>query len=167
MYDELTQVDIDKMQAELDERTRILMPQLIEQVKVARAFGDLSENFEYKAAKQDQNKNRSRIRYLERMIATAKVLKDTSKADEVGLFDKVTVWFEEDEMEDVYQIVSTVKVDVLSNRISNVSPMGKALLGRKAGERLQITAENGSSYTVIIRSIEKQDSDSNISLNEY
>jgi transcription elongation factor GreA len=167
MHDQLTENDLKQMQEELEYRRTVLTPKLLEEVKTARAFGDLSENFEYKAAKQDQNKNRSRIRYLERMIATAKVLKDTSKADEVGLFDKVTVWFEEDEMEDVYQIVSTVKVDVLSNRISNVSPMGKALLGRKAGERLQITAENGSSYTVIIRSIEKQDSDSNISLNEY
>lgn len=155
MHDQLTKQDIREMQEELDYRRRVLTPKLLEEVKTARAFGDLSENFEYKAAKQDQNRNRSRIRYLERMIATARVLRDHSAADEVGLFDKVTVWFEEDELEEVYEIVSTVKVDVMSNRISNVSPLGKALLGRKQGDRVQVTMENGVSYFVTIREIEK------------
>jgi transcription elongation factor GreA len=155
MHDQLTEQDLREMQEELDWRRRELTPKLLEEVKTARAFGDLSENFEYKAAKQDQNKNRSRIRYLERMIATARVLRDRSAEDEVGLFDHITVWFEEDELEEVYQIVSTVKVDPLSNRISNVSPLGKALLGRKAGDRVEVRAENGVSYFVTVQAIEK------------
>jgi transcription elongation factor GreA len=155
MHDQLTEQDLREMQEELDWRRRELTPKLLEEVKTARAFGDLSENFEYKAAKQDQNKNRSRIRYLERMIATARVLRDRSAEDEVGLFDRITVWFEEDELEEVYQIVSTVKVDPLSNRISNVSPLGKALLGRKAGDRVEVRAENGVSYFVTVQAIEK------------
>ena len=157
MHDQLTEQDLREMQEELDYRRRILTPKLLEEVKTARAFGDLSENFEYKAAKQDQNKNRSRIRYLERMIATARVLRDHSAEDEVGLFDRVAVWFEEDELEEVYEIVSTVKVDVMSNRISNVSPLGRALLGRRAGDRVQVTMENGVSYYVTVQSIEKSE----------
>ncbi len=167
MHNELTADDIRQMQEELDHRQSVLTPRLLEEVKTARAFGDLSENFEYKAAKQELNRNRSRIRYLERMIATARMLKDTSEADEVGLFDKVTVWFDEDEMEEVFRIVSTVKIDVTSNLISNVSPLGKALLGRKAGETVTVTAENGYSYPVTIRSIEKRDDDADIPLNSY
>ena len=91
MNDELTAQDIQKMQAELDDRRLRLMPELIEEVKRTRAFGDLSENYEYKAAKQEQNRNKSRIRYLERMIASARVIEDHSSADEVGLYDRVTV----------------------------------------------------------------------------
>lgn len=155
MHDQLTEQDLQEMREELDYRRRVLTPKLLEEVKTARAFGDLSENFEYKAAKQDQNKNRSRIRYLERMISTARVLRDHSAADEVGLFDRVTVWFEEDELEEVCQIVSTVKTDPLSDRISNVSPLGKALLGRRVGDRAEVTTENGLRYFVTVRAIEK------------
>ena len=97
MHDELTKEDLRKMQEELDYRRLTLMPELIEEVKRTRAFGDLSENFEYKAAKQAQNKNRSRIRYLEGMIKTAKVIEDRSSADSVGLFDKVEIYMPEDD----------------------------------------------------------------------
>lgn len=155
MHDQLTEQDLQEMREELDYRRRVLTPKLLEEVKTARAFGDLSENFEYKAAKQDQNKNRSRIRYLERMISTARVLRDHSAADEVGLFDRITVWYEEDDEEEVCQIVSTVKTDPLSDRISNVSPLGKALLGRRVGDRVQVTTENGLRYFVTVRAIEK------------
>ena len=87
MYDELTAVDIQKMQEEINYRVRELRPQLIEEVQTARAFGDLSENYEYKCAKQAKNRNDSRIRYLERMIRTAKVIEVKETADAVGLFD--------------------------------------------------------------------------------
>ena len=96
MYDELTKEDIKKMEEELDYRTRVLRPQLIDDVKVARGFGDLSENFEYKAAKREKNRNDSRVRYLERMIKTAKVISDSSASDVAGLYDKVTIYLEED-----------------------------------------------------------------------
>ena len=97
MHDELTKEDIKKMRQELDYRRLELMPGLIEEVKRTRAFGDLSENFEYKAAKQAQNKNRSRIRYLEGMIKSAKIIHDDSAEDEVGLFDKVEIYMPEDD----------------------------------------------------------------------
>lgn len=166
MHDQLTANDIQQMKEELDHRRIVLRPQLLEEVKTARAFGDLSENFEYKAAKREKNQNESRIRYLENMIRTARVVSDTSKADEVGLFDKVTVWFDEDE-EDVFQIVTTVKADALENRITPVSPVGKALMGRKVGETVTVTAQNGYSYPLTIRAIEKGSDDGTISINEY
>lgn len=167
MHDQLTANDIKQMQEELDHRRIVLRPQLLEEVKTARAFGDLSENFEYKAAKREKNQNESRIRYLENMIRTAHVVSDRSGEDEVGLFDKVTVWFEEDEEEDVFQIVTTVKADALENRITPVSPVGKALMGRKVGETVTVTAQNGYSYPLTIRAIEKGTDDGSISINSY
>ena len=134
MNDELTAQDIQKMQAELDDRRLRLMPELIEEVKRTRAFGDLSENYEYKAAKQEQNRNKSRIRYLERMIASAHVIEDRSSADEVGLYDRVTVRMVELGKEKVFQIVTTVRCDALKGLVSKESPVGKAILGRKVGD---------------------------------
>ena len=128
------------------------MPELIEEVKRTRAFGDLSENFEYKAAKQAQNRNRSRIRYLERMIKSAHVIEDKAGADEVGLFDKVELLFEDDEDTETVQVVTTVRCDPLSGRISCKAP-----LGRKAGDEVSVTTEEGGSYTVRIKSITKED----------
>ncbi|MCD7733545.1 MAG: transcription elongation factor GreA [Clostridiales bacterium] len=167
MHDQLTANDLEQMRKELDYRRITLRPQLLEEVKTARAFGDLSENFEYKAAKRDKNKNESRIRYLERMIETAHVIEDRSAADEVGLFDKVTVWFDEDEEEDVFQIVTTVKEDALRNRISNVSPAGKALLGHRVGDTVTVRVNDSYSYPLTIRAIEKQSDDGSIQISEY
>ncbi len=167
MYDELTRNDLKQMQEELDYRRIQLRPKLLEEVKTARAFGDLSENFEYKAAKQDKNKNESRIRYLENMIKTARIIDERSEADEVGMFDKVTVWFEEDEEEDVFQIVTTVKEDALKNLISNVSPAGKALLGHKVGDTVTVRVNEQYSYPLTIRAIEKQKDDGSIKISSY
>ena len=167
MYDQLTENDLKQMREELDYRRITLRPQLLEDVKTARAFGDLSENFEYKAAKREKNRNESRIRYLERMIKTARLVTDRSAADEVGLFDRVTVWFPEDEEEDVFQIVTTVKGDALHNLISNVSPLGRALLGHKAGETVTVPVNPACSYPVEIRSIVKQSDDGSIPISSY
>ena len=157
MHDDLTAQDIAMMQKELDHRKLELMPELIEEVKRTRAFGDLSENFEYKAAKQAQNRNRSRIRYLERMIKSAHVIEDKAGADEVGLFDKVELLFEDDEDTETVQVVTTVRCDPLSGRISCKPPLGKALLGRKAGDEVNVVTEEGGSYTVRIKSITKEE----------
>ena len=138
MKNELTARDIELMRQELDHRRIVLRPQLLEAVKEARAFGDLSENFEYKAAKQEKNRNESRIRFLENMIRTARVVEDRSSPDTVGLYDRVTVYLEEDGETEVYQIVSTMRQDALHNLISRESPMGRALLGRKVGERFHV-----------------------------
>ena len=159
MHDELTKVDIQKMQEEVDYRMRVLRPQLIEEVQTTRAFGDLSENFEYKAAKQAQNRNRSRIRYLERMIKNARVIEDTAAADEVGLFDKVELYFEDDGETDTIQVVTSVRCDPLQGRISRDAPLGRAVLGKKQGDRVRVTTEDGDSYTVVVRSIEKGQDD--------
>ena len=121
MYDELTEVDIKKMQEEINYRTRVLRPQLIEEVQTARAFGDLSENYEYKCAKQAKNRNDSRIRYLENMIKTAVVIDGTAAGDGVALFDKVTFYLEEEETEETIQLVTTLRQDALKGLISKES----------------------------------------------
>jgi len=124
VYDELTEVDIKKMREEVEYRTTVLRPKLIEDVKTARGFGDLSENFEYKAAKREKNRNDSRIRYLERMIATAKVIKAASADGRVGLFDKVRIYIEEDDAERDIRLVTTLRQNALEGLISKESPVG-------------------------------------------
>ena len=167
MYDELTQVDIDKMQAELDERQRVLMPQLIEQVKVARAFGDLSENFEYKAAKQELNRNKSRVRYLERMIKTAKVIPASAPGGGIQLFDKVTIWIEEDGEEQVLRLVTTLRQDPLNGLVSKESPIGKALLGKQVGDTVHIQVNDNYGYDAEIRAVEHGEDDENIPISKF
>ena len=167
MYDELTEVDIKKMQEEINYRTRVLRPQLIEEVQTARAFGDLSENYEYKCAKQAKNRNDSRIRYLENMIRTAVVIEDRSGQDTVGLYDRVTVYLEEDDEETTFQIVTTMRQDALHGRISKESPVGRALLGKKAGDRVHIQVNDSYGYDVVIRNIEKGSDDGSAPLNAF
>ena len=159
MYNELTRKDIEKMEAELDDRIRNQRPELIEEVKRTRAFGDLSENYEYKAAKQAKNRNESRIRYLTNMIKTATIIEDHSSEGEVGLFDKVTLYLEEDDDTETVQVVTTVRCDPLKGRISKESPMGKELLGRRLGDRFLVTVNDSYSYWAVIRSITKSEDD--------
>ena len=167
MHDELTRKDIKKMQEELDYRRLELMPQLIEEVKRTRAFGDLSENFEYKAAKQAQNKNRIRIRYLEGMIKSAKVIDDRSKADEVGLFDKVEIYMPEEGDTEIIQVVTTVRCDPRKGLISKESPFGKQVLGKKVGDRFTVQVSESYSYVAEIRSITKTEDDGSAPLMQF
>ena len=167
MHNELTKIDLKKMREELDYRRITLRPQLLEEVKVARSFGDLSENFEYKAAKQEKNKNESRIRYLENMIKTARIIEDHSDSDTVGLYDKVTIWLEEDEEEETWQVVTTVRQDVFQGRISKESPMGSALLGKKVGERFYVQVNKDFGYYAVVRSIQKGQDDGSAELNPF
>ena len=167
MYDELTEVDIKKMQEEIDHRVRVLRPQLIEEVQTARAFGDLSENFEYKCAKQEKNRNESRIRYLERMIRTAKVIEVKTQDDVVGLFDKVTMFKEMVKKEMTIQIVTTLRQDALKGLISKESPVGKALMGRKVGDRVQVEVNPQLKYFVEVRAIEKGKDDESMEISAY
>lgn len=133
MYDELTRGDVQKMQEEIDYRTQVLRPKLIEDVQTARAFGDLSENFEYKCAKQEKNRNDSRIRYLQRMIKTARIIDDRSGQDTAGLYDTVEIFMENTGKSRRIQLVTTLRQDALKGLISKESPVGKAVLGRRAG----------------------------------
>ena len=167
MYDELTEVDIQKMQEEIDYRVRELRPKLIEEVQTARAFGDLSENFEYKCAKQAKNRNDSRIRYLQGMIRTAKVIAVQDTADEVGLFDKVTIYNEMVKKEMLLQIVTTLRQDATRGLISKESPVGKALLGHKVGDRVEIQVSPAMKYFVEIRALEKGTDDASMEISGY
>lgn len=166
MHNELTQKDIELMKQELDERRIRLRPKLLEAVKEARGFGDLSENFEYKAAKQEKNRNESRIRYLENMIRTAVVVKEGS-GDGVALYDKVTVFLPDDNETESYQIVTTMRQDALHGLISRESPVGKALLGKRKGDRIHIQVDTRCGYDMIIQDIEKGQDDSAIPLNKF
>ena len=167
MYDELTAVDIKKMQEELDHRIQVLRPQLIEEVQTARAFGDLSENYEYKCAKQAKNRNDSRIRYLERMIRTAKVIEVREAADAVGLFDRVTIYNEMAKREMEVRIVTTLRQDALKGLVSKESPVGKALLGRRAGDRVEVVVSPSVKYFVESRRIEKGEDDESLAIRRY
>ena len=167
MYDELTKVDITKMQEEIDYRVKVLHHQLIEDVITAREFGDLSENFEYKAAKREKNRNDSRVRYLEKMIKTASVISGESKAGEIGLFDVVEIYFEEDDETQKIQIVTTLRQNALKGLISKESPVGKALLGRKPGDRVCVTVNPEYSYHIVIRSAEKGQDDESLPISAF
>ena len=168
MYDELTQVDIDKMKEEIAYRKTVLRPKLIEDVQTARGFGDLSENFEYKCAKRDKNRNDSRIRYLERMVATAKVIESApGTADTIGLFSKVTMFNEKLGKEQQIQLVTTLRQNALKGLVSKESPVGKALLGHKAGERVEIVVSPEIRYTVEIRAVEQGEDDASLDISAY
>ena len=153
MFNQLTEKDIQKMEEEIEYRKVVVRKEKLEAVKEARAQGDLSENFEYYAAKKDKNANERRIRYLDRMVRTAHVISDDSADDEVGINNTLRVYFEDDDEEETYRIVTTVRGDVLNGMISNVSPMGKALLRHKVGDRVQVMPEKGEPYYVVIREI--------------
>ena len=167
MHDELTKKDIEIMRQELDYRRLELMPELIEEVKRCRAFGDLSENFEYKAAKQAQNKNRSRIRYLEGMIKTAHVIDDKSGADQVGLFDKVEIYIPEDDEVQTIQVVTTVRCDPRQGLISKESPFGRQVLGKRVGDSFTVPVNENYSYEAVVRSITKGEDDGSAPLMQF
>ncbi len=154
MNNELTTKDIKKIEEEIEYRKLVVRKEAIEAVKEARAHGDLSENFEYYAAKKDKNKNESRIRYLERMIKTATIISDHSKEDELGLNNTVTLCMEEDDEEERYKLVTTVRGNSLKGLISIESPLGKAILGHKVGDRVYIQVNENYGYFVTIRKIE-------------
>ena len=160
MHNELTRKDIELMRKELEYRRKMLRPRLIQAVKEARAFGDLSENFEYKAAKQEKNRNDSRCRYLENMIKTAVVVEEKPAAEgTVGLYDKVTLYVEEDDEEITCRIVTTVRQDALNGLVSKESPVGKAVLGRRLGDRVTVQVNDSYGYDVVIRAIEPGEDD--------
>jgi len=155
MYDKLTKNDIRRLEEEIEHRKLVVRKQAIAEVKEARAHGDLSENFEYYAAKRFKNQNESRIRYLEKMVKTARIIEDDSKEDEVGLDNTVTVYFVEDKEEETFKIVTSVRGDSVSNLITIESPLGKALMGHKEGDTVSVKVNEQVSYDVVIKNIEK------------
>lgn len=159
MREKLTKKDVAKIQEEIDHRKLVVRKEAIEAVKEARAQGDLSENFEYYAAKRDKNKNESRIRYLERMIKTAQIIEEDSKDDEVGLNNTVELYFEEDDETEIVKIVTSIRGDSLKNRISIESPLGVAIMGHKVSDRVMVKVNENISYPVVIKSITNTEDD--------
>jgi len=167
MHDELTRQDIALMQKELDELTLHVLPAAIEEVKRTRAFGDLSENYEYKAAKQEQRKNMSRIRYLKQMLATAVVIEADSENGKAGLFDTVTLFMEDEQEEMTVRFVTTLRQNALAGLISKESPLGKAVLGHGVGERVYVTVSETYGYWVEIRAVQKGQDDSSLEISSF
>lgn len=161
MAERLTKSDVKKIEEEIEYRKLVVRKEAIEAVKEARAQGDLSENFEYYAAKKDKNKNESRIRYLERMLKTAYIVSDESKQDEVGINNTVELYMEEDDETEVYRLVTSIRGSSLNGRISIESPIGKAIFRRKVGDRVEVNVNDNYSYYVVIKSIRNTEEDEN------
>lgn len=160
MKNQLTKQDVQKIKEEIEHRRLVVRKEALGAVKEARAHGDLSENFEYHAAKKDKNRNDSRIRYLEQMLKNAVLVEDKSREDEVGLNNIVTVYFEEDREVETFKLVTSIRGNSLENRVSTESPIGRALLGRKEGERVLVKVGENGGYHLVIRAIEKTDDES-------
>lgn len=167
MREQLTKGDVKKIEEEIEYRKLVVRKEAIEAVKEARAHGDLSENFEYHAAKKDKNKNESRIRYLERMLRTAEIVSDVSKEDEVGINNTVTVYFEEDDEEQVFRLVTSIRGNSMKNLISTESPIGKAILHHKVGDRIEVKVNDNYSYYIVIKQIENTSEDENDNIRAY
>ena len=167
MYDKLTKNDIRRLEEEIEHRKLVVRKEVIAEVKEARAHGDLSENFEYYAAKRFKNQNESRIRYLEKMVKTARIIEDDSKEDEVGLDNTVTVYFLEDKEEETFKIVTSVRGDSVSNLITIESPLGKALMGHKEGDTVSVKVNEQVSYDVVIKNIENTKDEGKEGIREY
>lgn len=155
MGEKLTRSDVKKIEQEIEYRKLVVRKDALEAVKEARAHGDLSENFEYHAAKKDKNANESRIRYLERMLKNAQIISDVSRPDEVGVNDTVVLYCEDDEEEETYRLVTSIRGNSLAGLISTESPIGKAILRHKVGDRVEVKVNGNYSYHVEIRSILK------------
>lgn len=150
MGERLTENDVKKIQAEIEYRKLTVRKEAIEAVKEARAQGDLSENFEYYAAKKDKNKNESRIRYLERMLKTAEIVSEDSKADEAGMNNVIEVYFEDDDETETYKLVTSIRGNSLDNKISIESPLGKAILGHREGDRVWVKINESAGYYIVL-----------------
>lgn len=167
MGEQLTESDVKKIKEEIEYRKIVVRKKELEAVKEARAQGDLSENFEYKAAKQDKNRNESRIRYLERMLKNAKIVSDTSRVDEVGINNTVEVYFEDDDETETYRLVTSIRGNSLQGLISIESPLGKAIQGHKVGDRVLVRTNGNDGYYVVIKNIDNTTDDSHDTLRKY
>lgn len=167
MFDKLTDNDIKKMQEEIGYRKLVVRKEALEAVKEARAHGDLSENFEYHAAKKDKNQNESRIRYLEKMIKTAQIISDESKDDEIGLYNTVDLYFEDDNEEETYKLVTTVRGNSMKGLISSESPLGRAIIGHKVGDRVYVKVDGSTGYYVVVKRLENTKDDGSDKLRSY
>ena len=167
MNDKLTKSDVEKIEKEIEHRKLVVRPEAIEAVKEARSYGDLSENFEYYAAKREKNRNESRIRYLERMLKTATIIDDSSKDDEVGINNTVTLYFEDEDLDEEYKLVTTVRENTLEGLISIESPIGNAILGHKVNDRVFVKINDKAGYYVVIKKIENTTDDKDDAIKKF
>ena len=167
MHDELTAVDLRKIKEEIEYRENTLMPQILKDVQTARAFGDLSENYEYKSAKQEQRRNMSRIRYLKQMLASAVVIDASSREDVAGLFDTLVIFLEDEQEEMTIRLVTTLRQNALEGLISKESPLGQAVMGHRAGDRVLVRVSEDYSYWCTIRSITKGEDDDSLDISRF
>ena len=167
MAERLTKSDVKKIEEEIEYRKLVVRKEAIEAVKEARAQGDLSENFEYYAAKKDKNKNESRIRYLERMLRTAHIVSDESRDEEVGLNNTVELYIEEDDETETYRLVTSIRGSSLNGLISIESPIGKAIFRHKVGDRVEVKVNDNYSYYVVIKSIRNTEEDENDKIRSF
>ena len=167
MGERLTRSDVKKIEAEIEDRTLNQRPKLLSDLKEARAQGDLSENFEYYAAKRANNQNNSRIRYLENMLKNATIVEDESADGVVGMNNTVTVYFPDDDIEESYKLVTSIRSNSLKGRVSIESPMGKAILGAKVGDVVTVRVNDDVSYPIEIRSIDETTDDSDDDIKKF
>ena len=167
MYNELSEVDIKKMQEEIDYRMRVVRPKCVEDVATAAAFGDRSENYEYKAAKQELRRCDSRLRYLRRMIATAKVVKSDTREGVAGLFDKVEIFYEDEGDTETITLMTTLREDAMNGIISKESPLGRAIMGKKVGDRVLVKVNDDVQYYIKIMKIEKGMDDDSLPIHSF
>ncbi len=167
MFDKITENDIRKMKEEIAHRKLVVRKEALEAVKEARAHGDLSENFEYHAAKKDKNQNESRIRYLEGMIKTAQIITEDSKEDEIGLYNTVDLYFEDDDEVETYKLVTTVRGNSIKGLISSESPLGRAVMGHKVGDRVFVKISDKAGYYVVVKRLDNTKDDGSDQLRSY
>ncbi|RKD32669.1 GreA/GreB family elongation factor [Lacrimispora algidixylanolytica] len=167
MFDKITENDIGKMKEEIRNRKLVVRKEALEAVKEARAHGDLSENFEYHAAKKDKNLNESRIRYLEGMIKTAQIITEDSKEDEIGLYNTVDLYFEDDDEVETYKLVTTVRGNSIKGLISSESPLGRAVMGHKVGDRVFVKISDKAGYYVVVKRLDNTKDDGSDQLRSY
>lgn len=167
MREKLTKSDVKKIQEEIEHRKLVVRKEAIEAVKEARAHGDLSENFEYHAAKKDKNRNESRIRYLERMLKTAIIVDDSSCDDEVGINNTVDLYIEDDDETETYRLVTSVRGSSINGLISIESPLGKAVLGKRLNDRVYVKVNDDFGYYVVIKKIVNTNNDAEDHIRSY
>ena len=167
MKDRLTKSDVKKIEEEIEHRKLVVRKTAIEAVKEARAHGDLSENFEYHAAKKDKNQNESRIRYLERMLKNAVIVDDSSREDEVGINNTLELYIEEDDETEVYRLVTSIRGSSLNGLISIESPLGKAIIGHKVNDRVYIRVNDDYGYYAVIKKIENTQEEESDHIRSY
>ena len=155
MGEKLTKSDVKKIEQEIEHRKLVVRKEALEAVKEARAHGDLSDTFQSHAAKMDKKIMRRRIRYLERMLKNAQIISDESNPDEVGVNDTVVVYFEDDDEEETYRLVTSIRGNSLAGLISTESPIGKAILHHRVGDRVEVKVNDHYGYFIEIRSITK------------